>query len=89
MRSQQRGGSSIVADLRTLAESSRKQRMEEVERKVAKVPTTMTVVAVLFLLPSIMVVVGGPAFMNVKKTLSAMGNHPPAKSAPQTAGGAK
>lgn len=54
-------GTSISTAMRVLAEDQRDQRMAEAERKAASLPPKLTVPMILFFLPSLFIVILGPA----------------------------
>lgn len=54
-------GTSIAGAMRVLAEDQRDQRMAEAERKAAALPPKLTVPMILFFLPSLFIVILGPA----------------------------
>ena len=64
-----RFGTSIARALRTHAELVRTRRMLAAEEKAAQISPKLTVVMILFILPSLMVVLVGPAILNIAKNL--------------------
>ena len=64
-----RFGTSIAKALRTHAELVRTRRMLAAEEKAAQISPKLTVVMILFILPSLMVVLIGPAILNIAKNL--------------------
>ena len=64
-----RFGTSIAQALRTHAELVRARRMLAAEEKAAQISPKLTVVMILFILPSLMMVLVGPAILNIAKNL--------------------
>ena len=64
-----RFGTSIAQALRTHAELVRTRRMLAAEEKAAQISPKLTVVMILFILPSLMMVLVGPAILNIAKNL--------------------
>ena len=60
-------GTSLAQSLRVLAHEFRKERLMRAEEKAARLPATMTVPLILFILPVIMVVLIGPAAIIVRQ----------------------
>lgn len=58
-------GTSISKALRVMADELRDARMAEAERKAASLPPKLTVPMILFFLPSLFVVILGPAIISV------------------------
>lgn len=65
----ERFGTSIAKSLRVHARVTRQKRMSRAEEEAAKVSPKLTVVMILFLLPVLMMVLMGPAIINVIRTL--------------------
>ena len=61
----ERYGTPIANALRVLAAEFRDQRMMKAEEKAAKLPALMTVPMILFILPALFMVIGGPAAIQV------------------------
>lgn len=61
----ERYGTPLGTALRTLAQESRDQRMNEAEKKAAALPPKLTVPMILFFLPVLFVVIMTPALMKV------------------------
>jgi tight adherence protein C len=61
-------GASIVQSLRTHASFLRVQRSQKAEEKAAKLPVKILFPLLLFIFPSIFVVVMGPAFIQITKS---------------------
>lgn len=64
-----RFGSSVAKALRIHAELVRKKRMLGAEERAAKASPKLTVVMVLFILPSLVMVLVGPAIVNIARNL--------------------
>jgi tight adherence protein C len=62
-------GTSISAALRTRAEWMRTRRMQRAEERAAVVSVKMTVPLVLFILPSLIAIIMGPAVVHIVKNL--------------------
>jgi len=58
-------GTPLAQSLRVLASEFRDERMLKAEEKAAKLPATMTVPLVLFILPTLFIVLLGPAVLRV------------------------
>lgn len=65
-------GTAITQALRILAKTERTARMMRMEEQAAKVAVKMTVPMMLFILPTVLIVGAGPAFIRLMKTLSSM-----------------
>ena len=63
----ERYGTPVGTALRTMAEENRKMRMMEAEKKAAALPPKLTVPMILFFLPVLMIVIMGPAAIQVMK----------------------
>jgi tight adherence protein C len=61
----ERYGTPIANALRVLAAEFRDQRMMKAEEKAAKLPALMTVPMILFILPALFMVIGGPAAIQI------------------------
>jgi tight adherence protein C len=64
----ERYGTPLVQALRVLATELREERMLKAEEKAAKLPAIMTVPMIVFILPSMFIVLIGPALIQVFKT---------------------
>lgn len=64
-------GTPLAQSLRVLAAEFREQRVLKAEEKAARLPATLTVPLVLFILPSLFIVLIGPAII---KTIDQIGN---------------
>jgi len=65
----QRYGTSLAHSLRVLADEMRKTRMLAIEEKAARLPAMMSVPLITFILPSIFVVIAGPAAIDVMELM--------------------
>lgn len=65
----ERFGTSIARSLRVHAEGARVKRMQRAEERAAQVSPKLTVVMICFILPCLIVVLIGPAVVNVKNIL--------------------
>lgn len=65
-------GTPLAQSLRVLAAEFRNERMMRAEEKAARLPATLTVPMVVFILPSLFVVLIGPAIISVIDTLGKM-----------------
>lgn len=65
-------GTSISQAMRVLADEQRDQRMAEAERKAAALPPKLTVPMITFFLPSLFIVILGPAGIQAMKASSGM-----------------
>lgn len=70
-------GTSVAKSLRVMAEGMRVRRMQNAEKRAATVSVKMTLPLVLCILPSLFLIVLGPAMINIARTmLPALGGHP-------------
>jgi tight adherence protein C len=65
----ERYGTPLAHSLRVLSAEFREERMLKAEEKAAKLPATLTVPMILFILPTLFVVLIGPAIVQVMATL--------------------
>ncbi|MCK6453877.1 MAG: type II secretion system F family protein [Alphaproteobacteria bacterium] len=65
-------GTPLANSLRVLAAEYRNERMMKAEEKAAKLPATMTIPMVLFILPALFVVILGPAIIRMIDSFAAM-----------------
>lgn len=65
----ERFGTSVSRALRVHSEHVRVRRMQRAEEKAAQVSPKLTVAMILFILPCLVVILIGPAFINVKNIL--------------------
>jgi tight adherence protein C len=63
-------GTPLSQSLRVLANEFRDQRMLKAEEKAARLPATLTVPMILFILPTLFIVLAGPAVISVMDTLT-------------------
>ena len=62
-------GTPLSQSLRVLSAEFREQRMLRAEEKAARLPATLTVPMIVFILPTLFVVLAGPAMINVYDNL--------------------
>jgi len=62
-------GTPMGQALRVTATENREMRFQSAEKKAAALPAKLTVPMIIFFLPCLFVVIGGPAAMNAMKTL--------------------
>jgi tight adherence protein C len=72
LQQSERYGTSLANSLRVLAAEYRDERMMRAEEKAARLPATMTVPMILFILPALFIVLGGPAALRIIDTFSHM-----------------
>ena len=65
----ERYGTPLAHSLRVLSAEFREERMLKAEEKAAKLPATLTVPMILFILPTLFIVLIGPAIIQVLDTL--------------------
>ena len=65
-------GSNIANVLRVQSNSMRQVRRQRAQEKAAKIPVKMLFPMIFFILPSLFVVILGPAFINIMNTLGGM-----------------
>jgi len=65
----ERFGTSISRALRTHSEHVRTKRMQKAEAKAAQVSPKLTVVMIIFILPCLIIILIGPAIINIKNVL--------------------
>jgi tight adherence protein C len=63
-------GTPLAHSLRILANESRAARMTRAEEKAARLPAMLTVPMILFILPTLFIVLLGPAAINIMDTFS-------------------
>jgi tight adherence protein C len=61
----ERYGTPLAQALRVLAAEFRDERMLRAEEKAARLPALMTVPMIVFILPCLFIVLGGPAFLRI------------------------
>jgi tight adherence protein C len=64
----ERYGTPLAHSLRVLSSEYREERMLKAEEKAAKLPATLTVPMILFILPTLFIVLVGPAIIQVMDT---------------------
>ena len=62
-------GTPLSQSLRVLANEFRDQRLLKAEEKAARLPATLTVPMIVFILPVLFIVLIGPAVLKVMDTL--------------------
>lgn len=67
----ERYGTPLAQALRVLAGEMRDERMMKAEEKAARLPAVMTVPMILFILPTLFIIIIGPAAIKVMKTMAA------------------
>ena len=65
----ERYGTPLASSLRVLTAEFRDQRMMKAEEKAGRLPATLTVPMILFILPTLFIVLCGPAAINVMHTI--------------------
>ena len=65
-------GTPLAQSLRVLANEMRDERLMKAEEKAARLPATMTVPMVVFILPSLFIVLIGPAILSVLDNLKTL-----------------
>jgi len=65
-------GTPLAQSLRVLAAEMREARMTRAEEKAARLPAMLTVPMIIFILPTLFIVLLGPAAINIMDT---MGKH--------------
>jgi len=65
----ERYGTPLAHSLRVLSAEFREERMLKAEEKAAKLPATLTVPMILFILPTLFIVLMGPAIIQVLATM--------------------
>lgn len=66
----ERFGTSIAAALRIHGDMVRQKRMARAEEEAAKVSPKLTIIMILFLMPSLVIVLMGPAIIKVRQALT-------------------
>ena len=66
-------GTSVATVLRVSAETLRRKRRQAAEKKAKQAPLKMTIPLVLFILPSLFIVIMGPAFVQVVEEFGKIG----------------
>lgn len=70
----ERHGTPTADALRNLASSARVDALARVEAKIARLPTLMVMPSIACLLPGFLIIVGGPALLQLVTELQAVGN---------------
>lgn len=70
----ERHGTPLADSLRKLAESIRVQNVARMQAKMGRLPTLLILPSIAFLLPGIMIIVGGPAFVQMTTGLESFGS---------------
>jgi tight adherence protein C len=68
----ERYGTPLAQSLRVLAREMRDERLMKAEEKAARLPATLTVPMVVFILPSLFIVLIGPGVLRTIDALSAL-----------------
>ena len=69
----ERHGTPLADALRKLASSVRVEAISRMQEKMARLPTLLVIPSVACLLPGILVIVGGPAFVQLTESLGNVG----------------
>ena len=69
----ERQGTPAAEALRRLSSSVRVEMITEMQAKMARLPTLLIIPSMVFLLPGLLVIIGGPAFVQLVKGLSEVG----------------
>ena len=77
-------GTPLAQSLRILAAEFREQRLIRAEEKAARLPAMLTVPMILFILPTLFIVLLGPAGMSISDTFSKKGPAAPATASTST-----
>jgi tight adherence protein C len=72
-------GTPLAQSLRVLAAEFREARMTRAEEKAARLPALLTVPMIVFILPTLFIVVLGPAALNILDTFSGRPRNKPAQ----------
>jgi tight adherence protein C len=65
-------GTPLANSLRVLSAEFRNERMLKAEEKAARLPAILTIPMMVFILPTLFVVLGGPAVLKILDTLGGM-----------------
>src|SRR5437867_13428659 len=82
-----RFGTPLAQALRILAAEYRDARLIRAEEKAARLPAMLTVPMILFILPTLFIVLLGPAGLSIADTFSKKGPSAPATGSTSTGGG--
>jgi tight adherence protein C len=80
-------GTPLAQSLRILAAEFREARLIRAEEKAARLPAMLTVPMILFILPTLFIVLLGPAGMSIADTFSKNGPRAPATASTSTGAG--
>ncbi len=80
-------GTPLAQSLRILAAEFREARLIRAEEKAARLPAMLTVPMILFILPTLFIVLLGPAGMSIADTFSKKNPNAPATASSTTGGG--
>lgn len=69
----ERHGTPLADSLRKLGGSVRVEAISKMQEKMARLPTFLILPSIAFILPGIMVIVGGPAIVQLMETMQAFG----------------
>jgi tight adherence protein C len=70
-----RYGTPLAASLRNIAADVRVDQLTELEEKANRLPALMTVPVMLFIMPTIFLIIGGPAALKLMDIFAARGGH--------------
>jgi tight adherence protein C len=70
----ERYGTPLARAFKVLSQEQRNERMMKAEEKASRLPATMTVPMMLFILPALFVVLIGPAILDILDNYIGMGN---------------
>ncbi len=70
-----RYGTPLAASLRVVAADVRIDQLDALEEKANRLPALMTVPVMLFIMPTIFLIVGGPAALKLMDIFAARGGH--------------
>src|SRR4051812_13375601 len=81
-------GTPLAQSLRILAAEFRENRITRAEEKAARLPAMLTVPMILFILPTLFIVLLGPAVLSIMDTFSGRkASQPPPTASTSTGGG--
>jgi tight adherence protein C len=72
-------GTPLTHALRVLASEMRTDALTKYEEKAAKLPVLLTLPMILFILPTVFIVVGGPAALRIRIDVQDRSLRPPAR----------
>ena len=73
MSQSERQGTPAAEALRRLSSSVRVEMITDMQAKMARLPTLLIIPSMVFLLPGLLVIIGGPAFVQLTQGLSGVG----------------